>query len=426
MPADRAIAAATRQESMVRILRRAKRRSMPPNRTDQDIWAQAPARRKLVASFATSGASKSVLKSANIPSQFGATGQLDNRMGENRLIIHAGAPKCGSSSLQTILSRDREFRSSSGNVFRYAAITDHGNLAIGEDIRHIREGRIEGLARSADLDDLQRLGKPEVARLVQALNSCLKAANIVLSCEGWLARADEFADLGLLAGIETPVDVVAYVRPQADYLNANWWQWGAWNPATFQQWIYLTAFSECAWGSHGRKWMAMAGVSSVHMRLRPADIITDFFGWLSCDAPPATTVNRSLPGVALRFLQRHRDLRPDAHASAIDFVLERALKCDFGPTPWVLPIAHVTHVIQEYLSDNLALLDLLSASDRARMLADPHWWSPSAYQDRTVQTPEPCPPDGEEMDAFAAELARALMELEQEHAALRARIGVCP
>jgi len=343
-------------------------------------------------------------------------------MVQNRLVVHVGAPKCGSSSLQAALSKIGTFNASHGETFRYAAITDHG-LAMDEELRPFHEWHVSGVSRSTDIDQLENLDRSQIAHLAGNLNTRLAQTSVILSCEGWMQQVDRFAELRLFSQIDTPVEIIAYVRPQPDYLNAHWWQWGAWTIATFEQWTYLTEPFLYTWTALLQKWARMDGVSTVQPRLLPADIIDDFFRRLSCEAPTHLSINRSLPAVALRFLQRHRDLRPHAHASDIDFVLERALKGRYASTPWVLPLWYVAQILDECRADNTALMDMLTDQDKARMQADPRWWTPTAYEDRVVQAPEPCAPVAEEIDAFAAELARALLEAERENAALRMRIG---
>ena len=49
---------------------------------------------------------------------------------------------------------------------------------------------------------------------------------LVLSSEGWLPQASLFERAFRIW--QKPMRVIAYVRPQANYLNAAWWQWGAW------------------------------------------------------------------------------------------------------------------------------------------------------------------------------------------------------
>jgi hypothetical protein len=303
----------------------------------------------------------------------------------------------------------------------YAIIGETGELTSGTLLSRTAAATISRTCASVDAPDFATLPSTKIAELAARLQNMLAETSVILSCEGWLERAEEFASTGLLSRLGAPVEIVAYLRPQADYLNANWWQWGAWTHATYLQWRGLTGpLRHCCWGRMLREWSAMDGVTAVRAKLLPQDVISEFFSWLAYDPPESIVLNKSLPSIALRFLQRNRELRPHAHACDIDFVLQRALDGWRGGAPWVMPLEHVAYVLDKCREDNLALKDMLDPEDQASMAADPRWWTASAYADRIVEPPEVQPLEAAEMEAFALALARALNRAEKELVALKA------
>jgi len=342
----------------------------------------------------------------------------------HRLILHVGAPKCGSSSLQVALSQDPDFESRSGERFRYAAIKADGRIVTGDTLRRSATGSIVRYEVSANTPELGELDETTLATTAGQLRDLVAGTSIILSCEGWLERAADFDLLNLLRDVEADVEIVAFVRPQVDFLNAGWWQWGAWSPFPLNVWLYFADMADSwKWAKLLRAWSAVRGVTAIHARLASEDVVAGFFDAIRCDRAHGLRQNRSLPPVAVRFLQRHRELRPDPHSSDIDFVLGNALSDCVQPAPWVIPPDYATYVIEASKADNETLLDMLPAAQRDAMLADPRWWNPAVYTARTAVTPDPLPPDPGELDALSAALAKALQRAENELAVLRARLA---
>ncbi len=295
-----------------------------------------------------------------------------------------------------------------------------GELLSGDALLRRTAALPSGHIISADATQIASLDPSLIASLAGRLGDMLEDGSVILSCESWIDAADIFEKLGLLAHIGFDCEVVAFVRPQPDFLNASWWQWSAWTQVDFETWLYLSGFGNtCAWGRFLRSWSATRGVTSVRPHLLSNDIVGSFFDALNCDYEKTGRSNRSLPGVALRFLQRHRQLRPTMHSSEIDFVLERALGAWSEPAPWILPIDYVASFIEQCRPENENLLAMLTPDEQSAMLADRRWWDSASYRERTVVTPDVIEPDASEIDAFAAALATALQNAERELAKAR-------
>ena len=348
------------------------------------------------------------------------TRALEDNVAGNRLILHIGAPKCASSSIQIALSRRPDFSSSVGERFRYVAISNEADILTGEPLRRYAASSACRYVVSADGNTLAGMEDAQIEGIAHHLRALLAESSVILSCESWISTAQAFQDIRLLERIPYECEAVAYVRPQSDFINACWWQWSAWTDVDFDVWLYFSGFGNtCAWADFLRSWSTIDGVSRVGARLMSKDVLPNFFSNIGCDFEANDRINRSLPEVALRFLQRNRDLRQNMHDSDIDFTLERALGNWSEPPPWVMPIEFVTALIERSRTQNEALMEMLSATDRSAMLADPRWWNSSFYRDRRVVSASGADPDPGQMDALAVSLATALQRAEQTIAALK-------
>lgn len=339
-------------------------------------------------------------------------------MTANRLILHIGAPKCGSTALQSAFSQHDAFASSGGEEFRYATIDGHGRFHTGVAVRRRAARSLSGGARSASASRIGAISDTAKAALAAHMNESRAQTSIILSNEGWMSKPDEFAALGLL-NAAGPVEVIAYVRPQIDYLNAAWWQWGAWAGVPFDDWM-ARHLEECRWGSLLDAWRRLPNTGAIIVRLLPADVVGDFFTLLACTPPEGRVANRSLPEEALRFMQANPQLRAGPHDSSMPFVLGRALP-DGGGTPWVLPLAFVAQVIKSFQADNRVLQSMLDPESQAHMEADARWWSSDAYAGKTLAPRQAQAVAAETSEALAVAFAKRLLELERELAALKAR-----
>lgn len=314
------------------------------------------------------------------------------------IILHIGAGKCGSSALQTALTAAPVAQNAAGARLSYAVIR-RGRLLAGPEVR---AGAL-GYASSDNAEALTRLSDRRLARIGRHLRA-IDADKVVLSCEGWFSASDAFTER-LLPALGIAPQVFCYVRPQVDYLNAAWWQWGAWEDSkTFDQWL-AGRIRLAHWA---RRLTAWKGSVPVTVRLLPQDIVADFFGSMGFERPATAQapVNKGLPEAVLRLYQRNRSLRPASHAPQMDFVLSRSLGLP-GNTPWVISQDRAAQVIARVRRDNLDLLDLLDPVSRAIMRADRRWWSAGAYQDKIVSDHGPVPPDIGELQILQAALERA-------------------
>lgn len=124
--------------------------------------------------------------------------------------------------------------------------------------------------------------------------------------------------------------------------------------------------------------------------------------------------NKGLPDSVLRLFQRNRQLRPDAHKSAIDFALSKYLNMD-EETPWVISPQMCERVIHYTKTDTIKMMDFMEEDSAALVARDNRWWSAEAYKDRILSSPG----EGEilpsALEKMCVQMAETILELERDN-----------
>jgi hypothetical protein len=322
-------------------------------------------------------------------------------------------PKCGSSALQTYLSRP-EFSEACAGRCLYAAVRGNGTVLWGEKLAANAAASPFSYCSSHPGKVISSFSARERETVRSVLLEFAKRCDtLIFSNEGWGARAGHFADDCLFAGAGFEVSVLAYVRPQVEWMNSAWWQWGAWAEAPLGRWV-KNSRPNARWHDILQQWTAKPWVKQVQARLLDGDIVQDFMHYLGYEAPPQPHANRSLPGTVLRLFQRHRQLRPGPHDSAIEFVLARHLELDNQKNPWVLRPALVEQLLAFYRRDNEQLAHFLPADQSRKMLDDPRWWQPASYSQRPLAKPAVERLNAEELERLAVSALAAINRLDAE------------
>ena len=335
-------------------------------------------------------------------------------MTDNRLYLHIGFGKCGSSALQHFLSASPLIRSA-GKVYEYAALTERGRLVRRAELKALADASLVGYMNSSPRVASFAKGR----RAVTAINRLLdKNINLILSHEYWAYQRKDFHRSGLIASLNRPVIVIAYVRPQVDWLNSAWWQWFYWE----HEYSSIRHFLE-AKGVHGMDWSRILGkwadfpnVEAVVPRLLTTDIVSDFSALLNFPAARqmkstrTTNATLTLPMVAM--LSRITGLRGQ-NESYIDFILEKRAPLA-GRKPWAIAFEEASQILESLRPSNERLAQMLDPDSERAMRADSRWWSPDLYRDRAVDEPRDYTPTEAEREQFVGGLMRGLVGAERE------------
>jgi hypothetical protein len=326
--------------------------------------------------------------------------------------------KCGSSALQVFLSSPAFEKATNGRC-AYLALHADGKLWRGDPLIEHAASSPRGYCSSHLGDAISAFTpnqKQQVRRLLNDLSR--KYDTLILSCEGWGQNPQRLTDDCIFADDAFHVEVLAYVRPQLEWINSAWWQWGAWTALPAGQWINRQR-RMAQWDALARQWAAKPWVKKIDVRLIDGDVVQDFMHYLGFQVPAQPRVNQSLPGILLRVLQHNRQLRAGPHDSAIDFVLARHLQLDAGGTPWILGPRKVEELLAFFRHENEQLANRLSSEQRETMLDDPRWWQAEPYLLRPVAKPVVERLDVAQLEQLTVATLEAINRLDAELRACR-------
>ena len=290
-----------------------------------------------------------------------------------RLVMHVGAAKTGSTSLQRVLSSDV----GGSDLFVYRCWQSDGSFTDARGAQHGLTGYASSPLRLIELDDWD---DSLIATVAQQIAQLTRSSTLVLSSEGWAGDAAEMSPKAsahlkrILAtsGIES--EAVLYVRPQAPWLESFYLQFGVWEGFDID-W-YAHAVRLAGDGFWAKRVAALQELGFTRVTVRHVDdVVADFMGnVLALPASDPRLIGRTAanPRVDLDFLLMalaDPRLRPGPHSPQLEFLLERV------SGEWELPHRDVPLLMGEeleevtekaYAEDNETLMSLLSGADAQR------------------------------------------------------------
>ncbi|HAC60453.1 MAG TPA: hypothetical protein DCF73_19130 [Rhodobiaceae bacterium] len=308
-------------------------------------------------------------------------------MAGTRLYLHIGAGKCGSSSIQTALTRSPAV----GDIATYAKIARDGSIKVRPSA-----SRETGYTASINVDTVDPGILPAISTNLGA--AIERAGPLILSYEGWHNRVDMFRKHRLLEGCG-PVTVIYYVRAPVGYVNSAWWQWGVWKGWTIEK--AMTRFTNHArYGLHARAWAELPEVERVICRPVAGDVVPDFFSLFGVNPPEMEKTNVTLPGGVLRLMQRNPDLWK---SHRLNFLLGDAFTSR-EPAPWVLAPDQIGRIIEETRESTEMLQEFMDPDAWSKIRDDALWWDANAYAGKRAENPY----EGEvaNADTIAADLLK--------------------
>jgi hypothetical protein len=302
-------------------------------------------------------------------------------------VIHIGFCKTGTSSLQAALSSDVL----NGTPYEYCAIRRDGSVLCGQALAQRARKNTTGYVTSNGLLDC--IDHDLVRTSLAAIRERGKIP--ILSQECWSYLGNVFRERSLLErwGISN-AHLIAYVRPQVEFLNSGWWQWWAWSGMFRQPADIVGKFGVgfMLWATYLKPWLSIVKRPSV--RLHGQDTIGDFFSVLGLDNP-IVNAPRKNTGISRELVQLYKavpELRTEhgekthsvldavfngGHGAILDSVLSPLL--NGGSTPWLVSPDLARRVVDQCREDNIELRAYLSPNQQDQMTEDQHWWSAECY-----------------------------------------------
>lgn len=337
-----------------------------------------------------------------------------------KVLLHIGMPKCGSSALQSYLSSADIEHVTKGRCI-YVALNDDGRLLSGMPLIRRAQTVPHGYVSSVRADVINAFSAQQKTKIRESLIRLGKDREwIILSCEAWGPNPQQFFEDSVFADPNLEVHLLAYVRPQIEWMNSAWWQWGAWTSLNPRRWI-MRERKKALWHTLLQAWADKPWVKSLSVRLLDGDIIQDCMSHLGYQVSDQALINRSLPEIVLRLFQRHRHLRPDPHASAIDFALNRHLHLNTKDTPWIIGPIIAKELVDFFREDNEQLALLLSPQQRERMISDPRWWQSERRRKGILDDAFVKSLNVDDLERLAVAAVKAIESLDAEVRLLRSR-----
>lgn len=331
----------------------------------------------------------------------------------SKLYLHIGFGKCGSSALQTALTLNHTLHAADRTI-KYAAIIPRQLVISGKQLKEYADCQPHGYANSIPALATFYHKKNVIEKFRKALGG---DNDWILSQEGWNRRADEFTESGLLKQLGREVHVIAYVRPQVEWLNSACWQWFYWHDRGNDP---SASLSRCSthtmdWEHWLSQWEKVPYVRSVTVRLLPRDIFSDFLSLLHVDPDstlPIPPNNTTLPLEAISLLS-HMGLTRKHTSSEVDFILQNHLELS-GKKPWAVPPDKAREVIEDHRASNLRLKERLNEKSAAMMDSDTRWWDPSYYRSHVVDHPKQTPIPPAQTKKWLLQAMRGLVSTQKE------------
>jgi hypothetical protein len=330
-------------------------------------------------------------------------------------------PKCASSSLQQYFSSN-QFSIDASDRIIYAAVNGDGDVISGEDLYREARRNSHGYVSSCSSDILASFDNKKSKTIREKLIKIARDGKaILLSNEEWGGSPIIFGRNNVFNDDKFNVSIYCYIRPQVEFMNSAWWQWGAWTGSPFNSWI-IKNLKLANWSELLNSWSSISWIRSLHaFPLRP-DVIKHFSNQLGFESKQDTHTNKNLPLRVLRFLQRHRDLRASPHDSEIDFILGRQPELLTGNSAWVITEILAKEIIKKSTPENLKLITFLHPKDWDLILLNPRWWSPEEYQKIDKVLPSFGRFNPHEVDKFLFDAIKAIIRLDQENRELHSSL----
>jgi hypothetical protein len=274
-----------------------------------------------------------------------------------RLVVHAGFPKCGSSSIQRELHKHQ------------AALARRSVFLFGEDLvirRRVREW--EPFWKAAEvLSD--RSQHPTIASHVAAelrrLAARVPTATAVISAEVLSKPGSERAFCTIDEQFDT--NVVFYFRPQSDWIPSAWQQWPLKNGIALKDFLDESlAAGRPEFLARIHAWSTALPKAALTVRLLPQAVAEngspagDFFRVLGLDDfadPMCSRVNPSPDYAILHLLSKNpwlfdgeQDRRP------FDFLTRSLPEAYLTPNIRMLSAADEIRVAEHFRDENLSIL----------------------------------------------------------------------
>lgn len=282
-----------------------------------------------------------------------------------KLILHIGAPKCGSSTIQSLLGKHLSGRLGLKNRFeetlKYACLLNNGEVLIGPSLLNAQNKSVSNYVASAILPD----NPDEILGWLKNLNNAVGKDDIViLSNEGWANRLLPSFEKALNQ-LAVPVEVLFIVRAPVDWMNSGWWQWGVWGEASLESWV-KSQMPAVNFYSQFERWSNVGTVERIKVAEISQGLVQTLADFLSIDSDTfkvGKNVNVGTNFHLLRHLINNKEkYGRKTHAPYIEFKLNQILDASGTPPPFVINSELAKDIIKGTMPSNIKILEEIRAT----------------------------------------------------------------
>jgi hypothetical protein len=308
-------------------------------------------------------------------------------MSSTPIVLHIGAMKTGSSALQASLTEHsvrKSLHDPGKTVFEYAALAPWALLR-GDALRQARLHNPDLYVCSAPMDMILEENPQRRNAALHDLQTMRSEGRIpILSNERWLHQQEKKSIHAFAVLLGGPLHVVAYIRPQVDFLNSMFWQTLRIKSSAY---FIPNSLKTCDWARQLELWKSAPGVESLSIRLKCSDIVTDFCQLIGCEHEPVSKrVNQTFPAALCHFIDRwnlsdklaNNSWKPmffrwlsvhDPTGAALEGLGQQAFFID-GKT--------IRKIVRHFRGGNERLIGWCEKEIAEAMRAEPRWWSPDS------------------------------------------------
>lgn len=328
-------------------------------------------------------------------------------------MLHIGGAKCGSTSIQTFLTNNPLLESRESVPYRYAVINPDFSVTFPEPNQNLGSVICPHLSSVPIPVSHERWSRFNDA-ISEILRACDNKYVPILSSEAWAEWFIYFKLANTLKLFpDTIFESILFVRPQIDWFNSAWWQWGVWSDLKITDWILNYSTNTCDWYSIAKGWSELAINSKVYVYETSnrrhytgnvlhtlMDHIDVSFEDLSLDRYSA---NVTPPLSLINFFQRHRNLRSDMHDVSIENLLKERVHFSGKRPGNVLSLDHKRYILKRYTNGNRELAGYFNEFNREFFLNSTKWFPQALIEEDVITTNDQC-----EVDLLICDLINAI------------------
>lgn len=288
------------------------------------------------------------------------------------LIIHIGRGKCGSSSLQRFLCKNFANRSLDYD-FIYCACTEDGIMT---------GARLLSATDNTPLAYVSSTPRLSIKHATWLNNKFNKNETVIISNEGLWYKAEKNI-IDFINHIEAPIRIFFLTRPDVEFFNSAWWQWGIFKYNDVEEWFENSFDRYHTNLSLSQTWQGFDGVmefKTYDLSYGPVDAFLDFINLKAFKHTDTFYNNVSSDPNLLRILVKNKYIGRGINKPYIEFLLNNLINYSGKSPPFVLSKKMIDRILDRCVPDNIKFLRHIKFNNCAANKADKYIQGDTFYK----------------------------------------------